>query len=361
MRLPIIGKNPAEIDEPKAEKMIEYAIDHGVNYLDTAYSYHGAKSEILVGKILQRGYRKKVRLATKMPTWLVNSQQDMDKCLDEQLHKLQTDYIDFYLFHGLNRERWQKLSGLEALKWAEKRLDDGKIRHLGFSFHDEYSAFKEIVDSSDSWTMCQILYNYMDADFQAGRKGVEYAASKGLAIVVMEPIAGGRLALRPPDQIQAIWDEAEKLRTPADWALQWVWNQPEISVVLSGMSTMQQVTQNVESAERSAPHSLTENELGLIRRVAEKFKELGFVACTGCRYCCPCPQGVGIPQIMSLYNEFYVKDRSDDVKAKYSKQIPQENRASKCAKCRECEKLCPQQLPVCDIISRARMVFEERF
>jgi predicted aldo/keto reductase-like oxidoreductase len=360
MRLPIIGGDPARIDEPEAMKMIEYALDHGVNYLDTAYPYHGGNSEILVGKILRKGYRRKVRLATKMPCWLVNSQQDMNKYLGEQLSKLQVDYVDFYLFHGLNKERWQKLRELEVLKWAEKRVDEGKIKHLGFSFHDDYEAFKEIVDSYDGWTMCQILYNYMDSDFQAGTKGLRYAASKGLAVVVMEPIAGGRLAIKPPDQVQSVWDTAEKQRTPADWALQWVWNHPEVSVVLSGMSTIQQVMENVESADCSGPRSLTRKELGIIKEAAQKYKELGFIACTACRYCLPCPQGVDIPQIISLYNEFYIRDRSDEIKTKYWEYITPESQAKRCARCKQCEKLCPQQLPINDIMSKAAMIFEEK-
>jgi predicted aldo/keto reductase-like oxidoreductase len=360
MRLPIVGGDPARIDEPEAAKMIEYAIDHGVNYLDNAYAYHRGNSETLVGKILQNEYRKKVRIATKMPCWLVNSQQDMDKYFDEQLRKLQVDYVDFYLFHGLNKERWRKLTDLEVLEWAEKRIHEGRIKHLGFSFHDTYQVFKEIVDSYDRWTMCQILYNYMDSDFQAGTRGLRYAASKGLAVVVMEPIAGGRLATKPPDQVQAIWDSAEKRRKPAEWALQWVWNHPEVSVVLSGMSTMQQVVENVKSADRSGPRSLSRKELAIIKRAAHKYRKLGFVACSACRYCLPCPQGVNIPQIISLYNEFYMKDRSDEVRSKYWEYVTPESQAKRCARCKQCESLCPQQLPVGDIMSRAAMIFEEK-
>jgi predicted aldo/keto reductase-like oxidoreductase len=360
MRLPIIEGDPARIDEPEATKMIEYAIDHGVNYLDNAYPYHRGNSEALVGRILQKGYRKKVRIATKMPCWLVNSQQDMDKYFDEQLRRLQVDYVDFYLFHGLNKERWQKLTELGALEWAERRVDEGRIKHLGFSFHDAYQVFKEIVDSYNRWTMCQILYNYMDSDFQAGTKGLRYAASKGLAVVVMEPIAGGRLATKPLDQVQAVWDSAEKRRTPVDWALQWVWNHPEVSVVLSGMSTMQQVVENVKSADLSGPRNLSRKELAIIKRAAQKYRELGFVACSACRYCLPCPQGVNIPQIISLYNEFYMKDRSDEVKSKYWEYVTPESQAKRCARCKQCENLCPQQLPVSDIMSRAAMIFEEK-
>ncbi len=358
MRLPIIGTDTAKINQPEAIRMIRYAINHGVNYVDTAYPYHGGNSEILVGKALQDGYREKVRIATKMPTWLVNSQRDMDKYLDEQLSKLQVDYIDFYLLHGLNDERWQKLTKLKVLRWAEEKMNERKIGHLGFSFHDEYDVFKKIIDGYDGWTLCQIQYNYMDAEYQAGTRGLKYAASKGLAVVVMEPIAGGMLAIKPSEEIQAVWDEADIKRTPAEWALQWVWNQPEVSVVLSGMSTMEQVIENANNASRSGPSTLTKKELELIQRVAFKYKELGLIGCTGCRYCMPCSEGVDIPQIIALYNE-YMKSRDEEVKSKYWKHITSETQAKRCAKCGKCEEICPQQLPIRTIVGRAAFIFEQ--
>jgi len=359
MRLPIIGNDAAKIDEPEAIRMIRYAFDSGVNYIDTAYPYHRGNSESLVGKALQDGYREKVRLATKMPTWLINSQQDMDKYFEEQLTRLNTDYVDYYLLHGLDAERWQKLMGLNVFHWFEKKRDEAKVRHFGFSFHDEYSVFKRIIDSYKEWTLCQIQYNYMDSDYQAGKKGLKYAASKGLAVVVMEPIAGGRLGVTPPTEIQAIWNKAEMKRTAAEWALQWVWNQPEVSVALSGMSTMEQVKENVQSADRSGPGILTRKENGLINRVAAKYKQYGFVGCTGCRYCLPCPQGVNIPKIISLYNEYYMKDRDDEIKKKYWEHITKENQAKRCARCGKCEELCPQKLTIRDVLSRAAWIFEE--
>ncbi len=357
MRLPVIGNDASKIDLDEAEKMIIYAIDHGVNYIDTAYPYHRGMSEPLLGDIFRHGYRSRVRLATKMPTWLINTRQDLDKYFDEQLGRLKTEYVDFYLLHGLTGERWQKLTALNVLDWAEDRIEEGRMKYLGFSFHDEYEVFKNIVDGYDHWTMCQILYNYMDADFQAGTKGLRYAASKGLAVVVMEPIAGGRLAVKPPSEIQSIWDEAPNRKTPAEWALRWVWNHPEVTVVLSGMSSLQQVEENVASAEHSEPHNLSEQELQLIDSVSKKYRDLGFVGCTGCRYCLPCPQGVNIPEIISLYNEFFMKDRSDEVKNKYWEHITPESEAKRCARCRQCEKLCPQQLPISDVIRGAAFLF----
>jgi predicted aldo/keto reductase-like oxidoreductase len=283
----------------------------------------------------------------------------MDKYLEEQLTKLNTDHVDFYLLHGLNAERWQKLTGLNVLRWFEKERDEGKIKHFGFSFHDEYSVFKNIIDSYKEWTLCQIQYNYMDADYQAGKKGLKYAASKGLAVVVMEPIAGGRLGVTPPTEIQTIWDEAETKRTPAEWALQWVWNQREVSVALSGMSTLEQARENIQSADRSGPAVLTKKETQLINRVASKYKQFGFVGCTSCKYCLPCPEGVNIPKIISLYNEYYMKDRDDEVKKKYWEHITKESQAKRCARCGKCEELCPQKLAIRDVLSRAAWIFEE--
>lgn len=356
MRLPIIGNDAAKINEPEAIRMIRYAIDHGVNYVDTAYPYHGGNGETLVGKALKDGYREKVKLATKMPTWLVNSQQDMDRYFEEQLKRLGTN-IDFYLLHGLNRERWQKLEALGVIDWAEKKMGQGGFGHLGFSFHDEYDVFKSIVDSYENWTLCQIQYNYVDVRYQAGTRGLEYAASKGLAVVVMEPIAGGRLAVKPPKPIQEIWDKARVKRTGAEWALLWVWNHPEVSVALSGMSNMQQVKENVRTADNSGINKLAKEELSFINRARLEYKNVGFIGCTGCRYCLPCSQGVNIAEIISLYNEFYVKKMSDDVKAKYWEHIAPESQAKKCVACGKCEELCPQHLPIRDVLRRATWIF----
>ena len=362
MRLPIIDNDRAKVNEVEAIRMIRYAIDHGVNYIDTAYPYHRGNSEIVVGKALQDGYRERVRIATKMPIWMVNSQEDMDRFLDEQLKRLQTENVDFYLLHGLNSERWSKLRDLKVFEWAEKTLADGGIQHLGFSFHDEYNVFKDIIDGYDGWTLCQIQYNYLDEEYQAGRKGLQYAASKGLAVIVMEPIAGGMLAITPPKEIQAIWDTAEVKKTPAEWALRWVWNQPEVSVVLSGMSAMTQVIENVESANRSAPNTLTEKELELISGVRQKYQTYGLIGCTGCRYCTPCPHGVEIPDIFTLYNEHYTKrldsKAREEVVNKYRESVPPEGRAKNCAKCGECEDKCPQKLPIRNLLQDAASTFE---
>jgi predicted aldo/keto reductase-like oxidoreductase len=352
MRLPILDGDSSKIDEPEAIKMIRHAIDNGVNYVDTAYPYHSGNSERLVGKALKDGYRQKVALATKMPAWLVQEHGDFDKYLDEQLGKLETDRIDFYLIHGLNKTRWPIVRDLGVTNWAEEKIVEGKIGHIGFSFHDEVEMIKEIVNAYDGWTFCQIQYNYMDTESSQrgpGVEGLKYAASKGLAVIVMEPIQGGRLAMTPPAEVQTIWNEAKTKRTGAEWALQWVWNQPEVSLVLSGMSIMRHVEENLVSADRSGPGSLTPEDLALVERVQQKYAELGYIGCTKCDYCQPCPQGVLIPDIFEVLNQKYNSTR-DKTKAAYHAAIPEVARASHCEQCGECEEQCPQGLPIMNLM-----------
>ena len=360
MRMPILEGDHSKIEEPESIRMIRYAIDHGVNYVDTAYPYHGGNSEHLVGKALKDGYREKVKLATKMPTWLIEKREDFDRYLDEQLEKLQTDRIDFYLLHGLSNQRWPKIRDLGVTEWAEGAIADGRIGHIGFSFHDEYPMLKEIIDHYDGWTFCQIQYNYMDTESSPrgpGTEGLKYAASKGLAVVVMEPIQGGRLSITPPAEIQGIWDEAPVRRSPAEWALQWVWNHPEVSVVLSGMSTMRHVEENVVSAGRSGPGSLSREELEVIDRVKQKYSELGYIGCTRCLYCQPCPQGVAIPEIIRVLNENYTASR-EEAKSAYLSEIPEEGRAGRCVRCGACEEHCPQDLPIMNLMRGASRMYE---
>jgi len=352
MRLPILDGEASKIDEPEAIKMIRHSIDNGVNYVDTAYPYHGGNSERLVAKALKDGYRQKVALATKMPTWLVEKREDFDKFLDEQLEKLETDRIDFYLLHGLGKARWPMIRDLGVTDWAEEKITEGKIGYIGFSFHDDIESFKEIVDHYDGWTFCQIQYNYMDTESSSrapGSEAVGYAAENGLALVIMEPIQGGRLAMTPPEEIQAVWDEAPVKRSPAEWALQWVWNHPEVSVVLSGMTAMQHVVENIESAGRSGAGKLSLEELKLVERVQEKYAELGYIGCTKCNYCQPCPEGVLIPEIFTVLNAHYTSSR-DETKATYLEAIPEEGRAGKCVRCGTCEEQCPQGLPIMNIM-----------
>lgn len=352
MRLPTIGNDPSHIDEPQAIEMIRYAIDHGVNYLDTAYPYHEKHSEIVVGKALSDGYREKVKLATKLPSWLVESPDDFDRFLDEQLEKLQTDYIDFYLLHALNSTRWPKLRDWEVLNWVESALADGRIQYLGFSFHDDFAVFKDIVNATDKWTFCQIQYNFMDIEYQAGIKGLQYAADKGLAVVVMEPLRGGQLTTKVPKSVAELWESAHIRRTPADWALQWIWNHPEVSVTLSGMSTMQQVIENLDSADRSGAGILTDEELILIDKVREEYRRLAPVPCTNCNYCMPCPNSVEITAIFEYYNESIIYDNPSASRSLYG-SLSEDEQADNCVECFECEEKCPQGLPISEYLKTA--------
>jgi len=355
MRLPTKNDNE-NIDEDETARMMAYAIDHGVNYVDTAYPYHGGNSEPFVGRFLENGYREQVKLATKLPCWEVEERDDFDRYLDEQLERLRTDHIDFYLLHALRQASWHKMRDLGVLDWAEGALADGRIDYLGFSFHDEYEVFEEIIDAYD-WTFCQIQYNYMDIETQAGRKGLKYAASKGVAVVIMEPLLGGRL-VAPPEKIEAIWQEAETPRSPADWALQWLWHQPEVAVVLSGWSAMAHVKENVASAEKSAVGLLTDEELALIDRVRSAYNELCPIPCTQCRYCMPCPHGVDIPQNLDVYNQGVMYEKPDAARTSYQ-FIDEENRANACTDCGECEEKCPQMIPISDWMVHVHEVLGE--
>lgn len=357
MRLPIIGDDHNKIDEPQAIEMIRYAIDNGVNYVDTAYGYHGGNSEVVVGKALKDGYRDKVMLATKLPVWLVHTYEDMDRLLNEQLTRLDTDHIDFYLLHSLSQDHWRQITKVDVFGWLDKVHAEGKIRYMGFSFHDNYDLFEEIVNAYERWTFCQIQYNYMDEDFQAGKKGLQYAASKGLGVVVMEPIRGGRLVNNLPPQIIDILNNAPTKRSLADWALQWVWNQPEVSVVLSGMSNMEQVKHNIESANRSGVNTLTQEELDILTEAKETYRKLSPIPCTGCYYCMPCPSGVNIPGNFELYNNDHIYNDFERFQKAYM-NMNEANRASACEACGTCEGVCPQGIEITDRMAEVKEYFE---
>jgi predicted aldo/keto reductase-like oxidoreductase len=352
MRLPIVGGTSAldlfdpskPIDEMAASEMIHYAIEHGINYFDTAYPYHGGQSEVFLGKHLQP-YRRTVLLATKLPTWLVQDRHDFERFLGEQLKRLQTDYIDLYLLHGLNRQLWARMKELGALDFLNKVLADGRIRYAGFSFHDDVKIFKEIVDSYD-WAMCQIQYNYFDEYYQAGKEGLKYAESKGAGVVIMEPLRGGKLTDRIPEQIQKLWDSAPVKRTPAEWALRWVWNHREVATSLSGMNSMAQLIENIRIAEDAKAGTLSGAELQVVAEVCEAYRNMLQIGCTGCAYCVPCPNGVNIPLNFSLYNDSFMFKDEDLNFMLYNHMLTPEQRASNCAECGECEEHCPQQIEI---------------
>jgi predicted aldo/keto reductase-like oxidoreductase len=354
MRLPVIGQDQSNINEPEAIRMIRHAIDNGLNYLDTAYLYHMGNSERVLGKALRDGYREKVRIATKLPAMIVTRAEDFDRILGDQIERLQVGKIDFYLLHGLNKTSWTKVRDLGVLKWAEKQIAQGKLGRLGFSFHDKYPVFKEIIDSYDSWVLSQVQYNYMDVNNQAGRRGVAYAAGKGLAVVVMEPLRGGKLAKEPPPPVARVWQSAPRQMRPVEWGLQWVWNQPEISVALSGMSTMEQVVENLAIAGRSGPGTLNAADLKLIDRVRKAFRGQTPIPCTDCKYCQPCPHGVEIPRVFQFYNDAVIYDDFKMSRRMYNGPFfKPEARADKCEECGECLEKCPQHIQIPDWLKKA--------
>ncbi|WP_048129344.1 aldo/keto reductase [Methanosarcina lacustris] len=358
MRLPI---KEGKIDEERARQQLRYAIDHGVNYIDTAWPYHMGESEPFVGRALADGYRKKVKLATKLPSWTVKSHEDMDRILNSQLERLRTDHIDYYLVHGLVGTLWDKMEKLEVLNFLEKARADGRIINAGFSFHGSIDDFRRIVDAYP-WTFCQIQYNFLDEKNQAGTEGLEYAASKGLGVIIMEPLRGGKLTHPIPPAVQEIWNEALVKRTPAEWALRWIWNHPEVTVVLSGMNEESHIEENLKIADEAYPNSLKKDELQLVKKVEHKYRELMKTGCTGCRYCTPCPSGVDIPACFEIYDNFYLSGNEKEAKLMYAAKPGGIIRgditgyASQCVQCGECLEKCPQHL---DIPSLLEAVVEE--
>jgi predicted aldo/keto reductase-like oxidoreductase len=289
-----------------------------------------------------------------MPSWLVKTEADFDRLLEEQLKKLDVNFIDFYLLHALNKGHWENFKKLDVFSWAEKKIAEGLIGHLCFSFHDSYAVFESIVNGYDNWTMAQIQYNYMDINRQAGRKGLKLAADRGLAVVIMEPLRGGRLAQNPaPKSIEAVWAKSEYDWTPAAWALQWLWDQPEVSTVLSGMSAIEQVKENLDTASTSGVGKLRVKDLALIDEVREAYDALAPIPCTKCEYCLPCPNGVAIPRIFEIYNEGVMYDEFAGAKWAYYNQVQPEARADNCIECGECEAACPQSIQIIDWLAKA--------
>lgn len=345
MRFPRSG---ARIDEKRTERQIISAIERGVNYFDTAYLYFG--SEGVLGNILSKGYRDKVFIATKLPPIQVNTRGDMDKLLDLELARLKTDHIDYYLMHNImSLAAWERLKKLGVEDFLEKAKASGKIRHVAFSSHGGKDQFKKLVDDYP-WAMAQIQYNYLDEDNQAGREGLLYAASKGMGVVVMEPLRGGYLVNKLPPAVRDIFNKAPVTRSPAEWGLRWVWNHPEVTTVLSGMNVEEHIEENIRIATEITPNSLSDEELGMFARVKEIVESTVKVPCTGCGYCVPCPAGVDIPGCFSVYNDkftmnglgrgagYIIRTSGFDGGGR--------SYASLCKDCGICEKKCPQSIPI---------------
>lgn len=352
MRFPTAGDG--KIDEAQAEQMMDAAIAAGVNYIDTAYPYHGGASEPFVGKVLKKYPRDSFYLATKLPAWLVNSVEDAERIFNEQLARLQTDYIDFYLLHAMNAGRYDDMVRLGIVEWGEKKKAEGKIRYFGFSFHDNYEAFEHILASRE-WDFCQIQLNYMDTEVQAGIKGYELTEKLGVPLVVMEPIKGGSLTTFADDIADMF-----KARRPADslasWALRYVGTLPNVKVILSGMSTKEQVADNLKTFGKFEP--LSEGEQQLIKDVVAAVKARVKNGCTACRYCMPCPFGVDIPRNFSVWNNYAMYGNAGGAKWNYYHEMKAENRADQCKKCGACEKVCPQAIKIRDNLVQVHSCME---
>jgi predicted aldo/keto reductase-like oxidoreductase len=362
MRLPVTESG--QIDEPRTIRMIRAAIDHGINYLDTAWPYHGGESESVLGRALAGGYRDKVRIATKLPSWMIESRADMDFYLDAQLEKLRTDRIDYYLLHALAGQPWDQLEALGVKDFLDKAKADGRIVNAGFSFHGRIGDFKRIVDAYP-WEFCQIQYNYLDEENQAGTEGLRYAAARDLGVVIMEPLRGGNLGLpTPPPQVAAVWEKAAGARTPAAWALRWVWHHPEVTVVLSGMNEETHIEENMAVAQEALPNSLTEEELQLVEEVRRKYTTLMKVGCTGCGYCMPCPSDVHIPGCFEVYNKMHMFGNEQEGKFLYAIRMSgilgkTSGYASQCVQCGECLEKCPQEIAIPDVLERVAAEMED--
>lgn len=329
-------------DDDDLERQIIYAIENGINYFDTAYIY--PNSEERLGRVLSKGYRDKVKIATKIPPYFVNKYEDLDKILSKQLARLKTDYIDYYFIHMLTEVKtWDRLVGLGILKWIEEKKAEKKIRNVGFSYHGGKIEFEQIIDAHD-WDFCMMQYNYFDENNQAGRSGLSYAAQKGIPIMVMEPLRGGMLAGKLPKNARKVWDEAYIKRSPAEWAFTWVFNHPEVLTVLSGMNSIEMIKENIKVASKVEPGMLKEQDFELYKRVSREISSKTHVNCTGCNYCMPCPAGVDIPLCFACWNENEIIGKLQS-KAYYVLRTDKHN-ASLCTECGKCERHCPQKIAI---------------
>jgi predicted aldo/keto reductase-like oxidoreductase len=368
MRLPT--KNNV-IDKDKAREFIFYAIDNGVNFIDTAYSYHGGASETFLGEILQETapdgekYRNKVRISTKLPSWMVHSKDQMEFYLNKQLEKLQVDYIDYYFIHNVNLDSLSKLESISLFEFFDESKASGKIKNAGFSYHGAREEFIPAVDMYD-WDMTLVQFNYLDNRVQISRKEIDYAASKGIAVFIMEPLKGGILADNLPAEADSIFKEADSSRSPVDWALSWVLNHENVSCVLSGVGDLNQTRENIEIAGRVPPNSLTDDELKTIRKAKSIIRSLMKVGCTSCGYCLPCPQGINIPNCFSIYNNKYLFEEKGGMLSRaqlnyfsmLSGLFNKPSNAGLCNECRQCVSLCPQRIDIPKELKQVSKTFE---
>ena len=344
------------INEEEALAMIDRAYQAGVTYFDTAYPYHGGMSEVVTGKALARYPRDSYYLATKLPLWSVKTLEDVERIFSEQLERLQKDHVDFYLMHALGKDRWRFAKELDVLGYGEKLRAEGKIRYLGFSFHDDYEAFEEII-TSYKWDFCQIQLNYMDKDTQATLKGVELAEKLGIPIVVMEPVKGGSLANLPSEGINELFQKMRPGATASSWALRYAGSFDNVKVVLSGMSTMEQVEDNLSTFAGFEP--LSDEEQAVIEKVSDALRSRVQNGCTGCRYCMPCPAGVDIPRCFGIWNQYHIYENVNEARWNWKNGINEANKASNCVKCGKCEQACPQHITIREDLARLQAELDD--
>ncbi len=339
------------IDEQKAISLIRRAIDGGVTYLDTAYVYLDKTSEIVLGKALRDGYRERVTIATKMPMEYVHNREEMQALLDEELEKLQTDHIDFYLMHGINKEKWEYFKSIGADKFFEDMKQVGKIRYKCFSFHGSYEDFEYVIQDYD-WDMVQIQYNFMDVNNQAGTKGLELAGRLGIPVVIMEGLLGGRLA-NAPENVQALYDAFPVKRTPVEWAFRWLCNHPQIATVLSGCNEAEQIDDNLRIFDTVEPNIMSADELKLMDDVRAAYVSRTKIGCTACRYCMPCPGGVDIPGVFAAWNNMSLYGTDPKQDWNIQQILANDAGADRCLACGACQRACPQHLPIIESLQKA--------
>lgn len=348
-----------KIDFEEAQQEIMTAIEGGVNYFDTAYIYPG--SEALIGEIFEKNsVRDKVYIATKMPHYLVKSRESIDKIFDEELRRLRTDRVDYYFMHMLTDvSAWKRMCGLGILEWIEEKKKSGAIRQIGFSYHGNTDMFCTLVDAYD-WDFCMIQYNYMDEHSQAGRRGLQYANSKGLPVMIMEPLRGGKLVSRLPSEAKEIFAGYKTQHTPAQWAFRWLYNQPEVTVVLSGMNSMEMVLDNIATASSARIGELTQEDEEMLQRVVNSINSKMKVGCTGCGYCVPCPKKVDIPGAFAAYNRKYAEGWFPAMKeyVMCTALRKDSTAASNCIGCGKCEQHCPQNIPIREKLREAQKEME---
>lgn len=368
MRLPTVEGNNSQIDYKKSSEIFSYGIDNGINIIDTAYSFHAnevhgkaGNSEPFLGEFLETGYREKVYLQTKCPSWLINTEADLEKYLDHQLERLKTDYIDNYLLHGVNNENWQNYKNANVIEFLDNALSDGKIKHVGFSTHGTFETLLVLTMDYDKWEIGLTQMNYLDETYQTGIEGLDYLASMNIGTEVMEPLRGGRLVENIPDEIMKMWDTSEEKRSPLEWALQYLWDMENVNCVFSGMQSLEQVKANIEIASRSKANMISENDKRLIKDVATEYKQHKGNDCTSCGYCMPCPNGINIPHCFREYNIGNILNNPKASAMQYFTYFEDNALAHNCTLCGDCTSMCPQALNIPKEMKKVKSFFGEEF